>query len=120
MSNNPTDDRPRKRTPRQGAGSDQNQRQTRARNGQQEAGSRQLRQRGERQGLRRARGGGGGEHQERQRAPKPARLSREEIEWARDLWLHREPPDEIAQQLGVEIEEIEALIAGWQQQQAQQ
>jgi len=129
MSNNPTDERPRKRSPRQGASSEQQApRQSRQRGGQQE-GARQSRQRGERQGQRRGRGEHqdaqrarqGGEPQrqfqpgvERQRPQRAGRMSREEVEWARDLWTHREPPDEIAQQLGVEVSEIEALIATWE------
>lgn len=90
--NNPADDRPRKR-------------------GQPRGGPR-------RQGPRR---NGGGDTQQRQpRGPgprqpqgRPGRLSREEIEWARDLWQHGEPPDEIANQLGIEIGQVEELIAGW-------
>lgn len=52
-----------------------------------------------------------------ERQPRGGRLSREEIEWARDLWRHREPADEIAQQLGAPLADIQALIAGWEGQQ---
>lgn len=95
MSNNPVDDRPRKKGPSRG-------------------GSR-------RQGQRR---NGAGEGQSQPRPPRHAqpqhhnqsrggRLSREEIEWARDLWQHGEPVDEIANQLGIEESRVEELIAGW-------
>jgi len=40
-------------------------------------------------------------------------LSREELEWARDLWQHGEPPDEIANQLGIDVAQAEELVAGW-------
>lgn len=103
MSNNPPGDRPRKKGPRRASSSDQQPRQNR------QGGERQ---RGERQGgaPRGERQGGG----DRQRPQRSGRLSREEIEWARDLWTHREPVDEIAQQLGVPESDIEALIAGWE------
>lgn len=104
MSNNPAGDRPRKKGPRNGP-SDKQPRQG--------GGDRP---RGERRG-----GGGGGQGGGpggprgggRQNAPRSGRLSREELEWARDLWQHNEPADEIAHQIGVPVEEIEALIAGW-------
>jgi hypothetical protein len=54
---------------------------------------------------------------ERRGPPRSGRLSQEEVEWARDLWRHREPPQEIADQLGVSLGEVEALIANWAQPQ---
>lgn len=94
MSNKPSDDRARRKPPRRHGSGEQQQR---PRGGQGGGG-----------------GGGGGErHQHQQQG---GRLSREQIEWARDLWNHHEPPDEIAQQLGVDIAQIDALIASWSRQ----
>lgn len=50
---------------------------------------------------------------ERQHHSRSGRLSREELEWARDLWQHGEPPDEIANQLGIDVAQAEELVAGW-------
>jgi hypothetical protein len=100
MSNNSTGDRPRRKGPRSGP-ADKQPRQARQGGGD--------RPRGERRGGPQGGPGGGG----RQRAQRSGRLSREELEWARDLWQHNEPADEIAHQIGVPVEEIEALIAGW-------
>lgn len=89
MANKPNDDRPRRKPSRRGGSPD-----SRPRRGGGNKG-----------------GGGRGPQGQQQRG----RLSREEVEWARDLWEHKEPPEEIADQLGVELPEIEKLIAGWQQ-----
>jgi hypothetical protein len=93
MPNNPADDRPRKKGPPRGGSRRQG---PPRRNGAPDSSPHQPRHGGGRSGQ--ARGG---------------RLSREEIEWARDLWRHGEPPDEIANQLGIEIDQVEQLIAGW-------
>lgn len=92
MSNNPTDDRPRKKgSPRSGA---------------------------RRSGMRRSNAPDNRAQQARSpgarsQQPRSGRLSREELEWARDLWQHGEPPDEIADQLGIDVAQAEELVAGW-------
>jgi len=92
MSNNPTDDRPRKKgPPRSGP-----RRSGPRRNGTSEGRTHQARPAGE-----------------RPNQPRSGRLSREELEWARDLWQHGEPPDEIANQLGIDVAQAEELVAGW-------
>jgi hypothetical protein len=103
MSNNSAGDRPRRKGPRSGP-SDKQPRQARQGGGDRPRGER----RGGGQGGQGGPRGGG-----RQNAQRSGRLSREELEWARDLWQHNEPADEIAHQIGVPVEEIEALIAGW-------
>jgi hypothetical protein len=93
MPNNPPDDRPRKKGP--------------SRSGPRRTGPR--------------RNGGTPDNRpqqsrapgERQHQPRSGRLSREELEWARDLWQHGEPPDEIANQLGIDVAQAEELVAGW-------
>ncbi|NLO78858.1 MAG: hypothetical protein GX093_00840 [Xanthomonadaceae bacterium] len=50
---------------------------------------------------------------ERPQQPRGVRLSREELEWARDLWQHGEPPSEIADQLGIDVAQAEELVASW-------
>lgn len=105
MPNNPPGDRPpRKKGPRRAPSSDQQPRQPRPGD----------RPRPERQGSPGGHGGGPRMGGERQNSPRSGRMSREEIEWVRDLWQHKEPVDEIAQQLGAPQAEIEALIAGWE------
>lgn len=42
------------------------------------------------------------------------RLSREQLEWARDLWEHREGPETIADQLGIELSDAQALVSHWE------
>lgn len=41
----------------------------------------------------------------------------DEVRWARELWEHREPLSEIADQLDVEVARIETLIARWREEQ---
>lgn len=99
MADNPTDERPRKRGPRRTSSSS---------NGQ---GARRSSGSGEQRRTRQPRQGGGADRQGgRQRS---GRLSQEETEWARDLWRHGEPPEEIADQVGISLSEVENLIAGW-------
>lgn len=93
MSNNPADDRPRKRGSNRGGPRRTGMR----RNNAPDNRSQQHRSAGNRP----------------HRSPRPGRLSREELEWARDLWQYGEPPDQIADQLGIEIAQAEELVAGW-------
>jgi hypothetical protein len=37
----------------------------------------------------------------------------DEVRWARELWEHREPVSEIAEQLDVDIERVETLVMSW-------
>lgn len=91
MSNNSPEDRPRKKGP--------------SRTGARRAGSRR-----NGSGDNRQQGRAQADRQHRSRA---GRLSREELEWARDLWHYGEPPNEIANQLGIEVEQAEELVASW-------
>lgn len=91
MSNNSPEDRPRRKGPSRGG-----PRRTGPRRNGGDNRSHQSRSSGDRQ--HHSRGG---------------RLSREELEWARDLWHHGEPPDEIANQLGIDVAQAEELVAGW-------
>lgn len=93
MPNNPADDRSHKKGPSRGASRRSG---SGRRNGTSDNQPRQ--------------GRAGGERQQQSRG---GRLNREELEWARDLWQHGEPPDEIANQLGIEVAQVEELIAGW-------